>query len=272
MLSTLAPSLTDYTNRARAMATPIVPERRCSRCKQMFPLTLDYFYRDSSNKSGLGYYCRNCSAIHSKSPEGRRAQHKYAASSKGKSRREERKKSGERKKTVDKYNASDKRKVTLARYQSTVSFKHTQRKYRLSPKGQAGELRRNKSLATKVIKQRYRAKKRGLPATLTAEDKLRAIEYFGGCCPVCGRPFKDLFGTHTVSFDHWWIPLSRNGGYTSDNVIPLCFGVDGCNNSKNDSDPVDWLNRRYGKRKAKQILKRIEAYFLSVRRLESERI
>jgi hypothetical protein len=34
-----------------------------------------------------------------------------------------------------------------------------------------------------------------------------------------------------------------------------------CNNIKRDRMPEDWLIERYGREKAREILKRIEAYF-----------
>jgi len=47
-------------------------------------------------------------------------------------------------------------------------------------------------------------------------------------------------------------------------MIPLCHGLGGCNNSKSDKDPEPWLTKRFGKRKAAVILKRIHAYFALV--------
>jgi len=35
---------------------------------------------------------------------------------------------------------------------------------------------------------RRRARKRGLPDTFTAADWQAALDHFGGCCAVCGRP------------------------------------------------------------------------------------
>lgn len=115
-----------------------------------------------------------------------------------------------------------------------------------------------------AIKQRHRAIKRGLPNIFTAADWQRALDYFNGCCAVCGRQLRDLFGTHTAAADHW-IPLtdthSNNPGTVPTNIIPLCHGVGGCNNRKFNRDPLEFLETEFGKRRAKQILARIEAYF-----------
>lgn len=110
---------------------------------------------------------------------------------------------------------------------------------------------------------RRRALKLSLPATFTAEHERHALDYFNGCCAVCGRQLKDLFRTHTVHFDHW-IPLSKGGGSTPDNTVPLCGGQGGCNNSKGANDPLEWLVYKFGTAKAKKILARIQVYFDSL--------
>lgn len=113
---------------------------------------------------------------------------------------------------------------------------------------------------------RRKARLLELPHTLTIKEWQHAKDHFNGCCAVCGRPFKDLFGTHTVAQDHW-IPLSSPDcpGTIAKNIIPLCHGVSGCNNSKRDKNAFQWLVERFGKRKAKHIYDKIIAYFDSIR-------
>lgn len=115
----------------------------------------------------------------------------------------------------------------------------------------------------KAATQRRLARKRNLPNTLTAQDWQTALDYFGGRCAVCGRP-PGLW--HTIAADHW-IPLSSPDcpGTVPENIVPLCHGIDGCNNSKNDRDSREWLIEKFGERKAKQIQKRIQAYFDSLK-------
>jgi hypothetical protein len=111
---------------------------------------------------------------------------------------------------------------------------------------------------------RRRAQKVNLPFAFTAEDETRALEYFNGCCAVCGRPLWDLFGERKLAFDHWIAindPRPDNPGTVPWNMVPLCHGIDGCNTKKHDTDPPVWLNREFGKRKATQIIERIETFF-----------
>lgn len=120
----------------------------------------------------------------------------------------------------------------------------------------------------KVIAIRREARKRELPDTFTVEQWQFALNYFNGCCAVCGRQLHDLFGTHTAAADHW-IPLSYEGednpGTVATNIVPLCHGEDGCNNSKRNLLPDVWLVSKFGKRDAVVILARVNTYFDSIK-------
>lgn len=94
----------------------------------------------------------------------------------------------------------------------------------------------------------------------TQSDWERALYFFNGCCAVCGRQ-PGLW--HTLAQDHW-IPLKHGGLTAPNNIVPLCHGVNGCNNRKHDKFPKEWLNEMYGKKKALAILKRVESFFASL--------
>jgi hypothetical protein len=83
------------------------------------------------------------------------------------------------------------------------------------------------------------------------------LDYFDHRCAVCGRP-SGLF--HVLAADHW-IPLSKGGETTRFNIIPLCHGIDGCNNKKHHKSSDAWLIESFGKRKANAIMKKIRDYF-----------
>jgi hypothetical protein len=123
-----------------------------------------------------------------------------------------------------------------------------------------------KTLAS-LSQTRRRARVLNLPDTFMIDDWRYALEYFNGCCAVCGRQLNDLFGEHYAAADHW-IPISSPNcpGTIPENMVPLCHGVDGCNNAKSATEPYEWLIRRFGKRKAGQINTRIQAFFATVRR------
>lgn len=109
-----------------------------------------------------------------------------------------------------------------------------------------------------------RTRKRALPASFTLQDWRRAMDYFDCRCAVCNRPI-GLW--HTLAQDHW-IPVTKGGSYTPDNIVPLCQGDGGCNNSKGSKDAHAWLVEMFGLRKAARIERRVAAYFAWVKSQE----
>lgn len=113
---------------------------------------------------------------------------------------------------------------------------------------------------------RRRARKLGIPDAFTAADWQHALDYFKGCCAYCGRP-AGLW--HVIAQDHF-IPIASSScpGSLPTNMLPACHtlkdGRGGCNNAKSDKSPQEWLIDKFGPRKAKQILKRIQEYFDSL--------
>jgi 5-methylcytosine-specific restriction endonuclease McrA len=63
--------------------------------------------------------------------------------------------------------------------------------------------------------QRRRAVLAGLESTLTAEQWLSTLEYFGQACAYCLRTDVPLEMDHII-------PVSKGGGTTQENVIPAC--------------------------------------------------
>ena len=109
---------------------------------------------------------------------------------------------------------------------------------------------------------RRRARKRSLPDTFSKDDLHFMLTYWHHACAVCGNQ-RGFFWT--LQNDHW-IPITdpRCPGTIATNMVPLCGGEGGCNNSKNKYDPHTWLMRRYGARKASVIEQRITTYFALV--------
>ena len=64
-----------------------------------------------------------------------------------------------------------------------------------------------------------------------------------------------------MAMDHW-IPIVSPDcpGTVPWNIVPLCGGAGGCNNSKSDRNAAEWLIGKFGKRKGRAILRKIEAF------------
>lgn len=226
--------------------------KQCRKCGNVFPATLEYFYKSKSGRYGLDGRCKSCIC---------------------QQQREWVKNNPERKKQQDKdYAAKNPERVaeTKRRWARNNPEKKLQasRDYRKRNPGQntpnATKWRLLNPDNTRAIKLRRRAKERSLPNQFTAQDWQVALNHFNGCCVVCGRP-TGLW--HKLAADHW-IPITADNcpGTVPENIIPLCQGQDGCNNSKSNREPIEWLINRVGKQKAQAILERINRYFESVRR------
>jgi 5-methylcytosine-specific restriction endonuclease McrA len=114
----------------------------------------------------------------------------------------------------------------------------------------------------KVKAHRRRARKRNLSDSLTAQDWNACLEYWQRRCAYCSNP-EGLLKHTKLHADHY-LPLASPEcpGTTPANILPACAA---CNHSKQDTDPATWLERKFGRRKAAEILDRIRAYFDSVK-------
>lgn len=222
--------------------------RYCTGCEQWLPADLEHFYTNRIGSDGLTTKCKDCLNAQVSS---------YASANKEKlkiANREWQKKNPKRvSESSMKWQRANREKVKIANREWVAKNKdhikeRTKKYMQANPEKYV------------VNEHKRRARKSALPATFTADDWQCALDYFNGSCAVCGRQLNDLFGTHKAAQDHW-IPLIKGGGYVPENMIPLCHGQDGCNNSKHARDPIEWLTERYGTRKAKQILKRVNDYF-----------
>lgn len=199
------------------MDTPIVPQKRCKKCKQLKPVT--EFYKEKRVRDGLQAKCRSCES------------ERLAA-----------------------WNDKHRDK-----------FRELRRNWRKGNPEKVREIKRrhyrNNSATVLKSNANRAANKRLLPNGFTELDWDRALNYFNGACAYCGRGVS-LFDRHKVLHQEHHIPLSKGGGYTSDNIVPACQS---CNFSKSDCDPAEWCIDKFGKRMGTSILERITQYFLSTK-------
>ena len=94
--------------------------------------------------------------------------------------------------------------------------------------------------------QSYRSRKSQLPTTLSNEQWMTAKQHFDNGCAYCGNELP-------LAQDHF-IPLSKGGEYTHNNIIPAC-GV--CNSSKSNKDFLEWYRQQqfYSKKRETKVLK-----------------
>lgn len=221
--------------------------KQCSQCNQWKPANTEHFYTDKRIASGLHSWCRECrNEMQKTDPQRAIRRRKHYQKNRDHELENNRR-----------YHETHKKEIRArhAEYRKTAAFKQSKRKHRLKPGVYKKELHRRKvnysknnqmvDLDTDVISH---------------EQWQRALGYFYGCCAVCGRQMNDLFGDLVAASDHW-VPLSKGGKSDVTNIVPLCHGKSGCNNSKKDKMPNRWLGGRYGKKKASEIRQCIEDYF-----------
>lgn len=267
--------------------------KRCSRKDKCvnplgcwLPATAEYFHRNVTGRDGLRSDCKVCGCDASRqyrlnNPERVRdgLHHWYITNLERVKVYHSQYRSANREKIQDsrrRYRIANAETIKERKYQyyclNSEAIKERQRQYACENRDKLRrsqrEWRRENPEKVRITHLRRHTRKLGLPDTFTETDWQRAVDYFHGCCAICGRQANDLFGTHTLSKDHWIAVTDTrpdNPGTVPENILPLCHGVDGCNNSKLNKDPIEWVTRQFGNRKAKQILARVEAYFQSLK-------
>lgn len=217
--------------------------KQCPKCRRIYPATKIYFYADNRSSIGLTAYCKACHDTLVKqnkiTPEYKASQRQYA----------------QRRRDNNPGLREQERQRQLAR----------SRQIRHTPEEIAKRETPQYRLKRNIQRHNRRSKKRGLPFRFTDMNWRRCLDYFNNRCAACGRPI-GLW--HIIAADHWIAITDKradNPGTVAQNIIPLCHtrkdGEGSCNQSKGNRDPLEWLVQQFGKRKAGEILKRIEAYF-----------
>lgn len=258
--------------------------RVCTRCGSEHPLTAEYFQRSKGYKLGFNSQCRKCrneQARHYPSTKSERKKQTKAAHAKrpdvverkNQRRRERYANDLEyRQRLLDDNNKRRIANPELTKVKKREEYQRHKNKYKESGrkyylKNRDVYIERAKKYKPDPIKraigvQRRLARKRELPDTLTKEQWLACLEYFNNQCAVCGKPFDEQCKPY---MDHW-IPLKSPDclGTVVKNIVCLCGGKGGCNESKHSHDAKKWLSDFYPSEQAQAILQRIEEYFASL--------
>lgn len=265
------------------MNNDTTPLKRCTGCQQWKPATRKYFHKHSQTKDGCRQPCIECRHIQSLE-DGEAANERARISwEKHKDRvNAERRAHPEKHREQSRlWRAANRERVRKIKrdwyYANRNKVLAAQKKYQEANPEKGQVIRRRHYLLhpeaykyqAQKAKHERRAIERNLGSDLTEDQWKRCLDYWGGCCAVCGQIATGLWTT--IAMDHWIAikdPRPDNPGTTVGNIVPLCHGKRGipagkscCNQSKSNKDPAAWLIERLGKRKAKRKLAEIEAYF-----------
>ena len=254
--------------------------KKCNKCEEEYPATVEYFYAEKKGKYGLRGECRKCRNIYRRKFNKTPGRREY-----------ERKRSKTRKEYRDNYNHSEMGKASQKKYLSNPINMEKKRSY--------AKKRREKieiKLRIKLYdqqphiverKRNYRKTERGkIVGRLSSWKRRRRLEnsvfdfslkdwsialnYFNNKCAICGRSEK---GGLKIVPDHW-IPVCKGGSTINTNIIPLCHSYkqikNGCNNSKLSQDFRIWLLSRYNPDETEKIIDRINLFFERVKNHEKK--
>lgn len=212
----------------------------CTQCGEGKEANLDNFNKMKNGKYGLRAVCRACDKINYHN-------NKEYFSQKAKENRPRK-------------NESNKRSY----YKHHERNKKKQRGYERKNKDKIVEYHKryyikNKDIYHKRYKENYQKNKEGyirrtlkrqaiirkLDSSLTGEQWIACKNHFDNKCAYCGE-FKPL------SKDHF-IPLTKNGEFTNNNIIPACKS---CNSCKYNKNFFEWypVFEHYSRTREKKIL------------------
>lgn len=217
-----------------------IPQRLCKNCNTSYPLTSEFWHKDSSAAHSLGYMCKSCRLAknHRNYDENRGVileqcrEYRIENIDKVKTREKNyRQRHKEEKSARDKqYRDANKKKVS----------KRKQESHLLNREKDNERVKRWKKANPERVRSLNadrRARKLGAEGDgFTVDDRRLQLRSQKGLCWWCGKPMgKDISDDHIV-------PLVKGGKHDPRNIV-LCHLV--CNLSKNDSLPQDWVGRLF---------------------------
>jgi len=239
-----------------------VPAKACTCCKREFPATTEFFYKSKTGRDGLMSECKECRRAYAK-VQGQRPE----VIARDKARRKTPKFKDRNREYQREWMRLPENKERSKRYRDANKDRIRIRdaEYRSRPEQLTKQRVRRQSEDYKtymgIFGLKRRARRKGLPSTLTKADWERALDYWGNRCCICG---KEADSCTVIAREHW-IPQCKGGGYTPENILPMCHSVKGgrggCNNTKNSTDPIKWLVHKLGEESALLKLAEINDYF-----------
>lgn len=228
--------------------------KQCTKCERFLPATANYFHRHSKKPNGLQYRCKECRG-------GKFGKHQRLVDLNGMKQCTRCRKVFPatteyfHRQTVDGYKGLRSHCKLCRVTEGELRYKE-KRDHILSVSRQWTRANLDKARFTA---QRRIARKRSLPFVFEDRDWDIALRYFNGCCAYCGAQQSFWSKLHA---DHY-IPVSSSDcpGTVPTNIVPACVS---CNTSKNNKKAYQWMEHKFGKRKASEAEQRIRKYFSSL--------
>jgi hypothetical protein len=233
----------------------------CCKCKKEMPATNEYFGRNGTGLRGRCKKCRTEDAQINKEQikEQKSKYYKNYKDKVTKDHKEYKKTHAEEIKLMDKnYRDTHKEEAKIYKeqyrkehkeYLQAVASDYYEKNKRTMYIKDKQRLKLNiisSRLYYNIYSHKRRAIAKQLPSNFTIKQWKECKESFNSCCAYCGKPMKRLEQDH-------FIPLTKQGDYTKNNIIPACRH---CNASKSNKYFEDWYIKQefYSIEREKRIL------------------
>lgn len=200
--------------------------KRCSKCKNEFTASAEFFYKKKDTVDGLRHWCKKCDL---------EANQKWKENNPEKNKEIQREYYRKHKEYKSVYykkwcagNLDRLRKYIKQWTKENAEYV----KIKSAERGKAWK-KANPERA-KIRSHSYKSRKLAAPGTFTAEDIQKHYQSQNGNCWWCGKPVGENY-----HIEHR-IPLSRGGTNAADNI---CISCPECNWSKSDKMPWEWNGR-----------------------------
>ena len=253
----------------------------CTKCGSALPATFEYFYKRTKSKDGLSFKCISCFKKYrdehylkdkgkildnnKKYQNGHKEEIKkylrqYYQDNKNKIIKNVQERYESDKEEILNYHKGyqEKNREKVSIYQGIYREKNHYKlaeyknKYRINNKDKINswlheyyKTERCKSLAS-TSRQKRRSLKRKLESSFTNSQWESCKKYFNNTCAYCGKET-------SLTQDHF-VPLSKQGEYTKNNIVPACKS---CNSKKLNKNFFGWYRNQlfYNKQRELKILK-----------------
>lgn len=229
---------------------PIEGHKYCYRCDRYLPYDKFYKSNTGNNKHGIDTYCRECWEKHRRNTADSKKEYSKQYFQNHKEQRynyiKERLKDPIYRETIRDYKriyAQNHPEQSRLYYQNNKEqIQIRQKIYNSKNKEKLMAWRRE---YMRVYTPKRNALKKQLESTLTSSQWEKIKSHFDNKCAYCGKE-KQLEMEH-------FIPLTKLGEFTHNNIIPACKS---CNSSKGNKDFSEWYPtyRFYSKKREKKIL------------------
>ena len=227
--------------------------KTCTKCGNELPATTEYFYKHPRGKYGVNSSCKICDREKACKwrLDNKELQKQMCADWEAQNKEYRKEYRKEWLKNNPNYHNKYYHNNTESRTKSSRGWRVRNIEH---VKNYEKIYRQNNKDKINARKHKRKSKIKSLPATLTLTQWEQIKEIFNNQCAYCGISAEEHLQAHSRNMEQeHFVPLSKGGEYTHNNIIPACRS---CNGSKQDKDFFEWYPQQpyYSKEREQKIL------------------